>query len=92
MLYMAALAARRIDPGLKAFADRLAASGKPPKVVVVAVMRKLVEAKTSSSKGEHLVPYQQKPDPHGCPLLRTGGKQIAATKGNCVHEFGKLPG
>ena len=44
MLYMAALAARRIDPGLKAFADRLAARGKPPKVVIVAVMRKLIEA------------------------------------------------
>ena len=42
LLYMAALAARRTDPGLKAFADRLAAKGKKPKVVLVAVMRKLV--------------------------------------------------
>lgn len=44
LVYMAALAARRTDPGLRAFADRLAARGKPPKVVLVAVMRKLIEA------------------------------------------------
>lgn len=44
LVYMAALAARRVDPGLKAFADRLAANGKPPKAVLVAVMRKLIEA------------------------------------------------
>lgn len=43
MLYLAALAARRHDPGLRAFADRLASAGKPKKVVLVAVMRKLVE-------------------------------------------------
>ena len=44
LVYMAALAARRIDPNLKAFADRMAAAGKPPKVILVAVMRKLIEA------------------------------------------------
>ncbi len=44
MFYIAALAARRCDPALKAFGDRLAAAGKPPKVVLVAIMRKLVEA------------------------------------------------
>lgn len=44
MLYIAALAARRCDPGLRAFAQRLAEKGKPPKVILVAVMRKLVEA------------------------------------------------
>lgn len=44
LVYMAALAARRVDPELKAFADRLAAKGKKPKVVLVAVMRKLIEA------------------------------------------------
>jgi transposase len=44
MLYMAALAARSCDPGLKALADRLEAKGKKPKVILVAVMRKLVEA------------------------------------------------
>lgn len=44
MLYIAALAARRCDPDLKAFADRLMANGKPKKLVLVAVMRKLIEA------------------------------------------------
>ena len=44
MLYLAALAAKRWDKDFKAFAARLLARGKPPKVVVVAVMRKLIEA------------------------------------------------
>lgn len=44
LVYMAALAARRMDPSLKAFADRMAAAGKPPKVILVAIMRKLIEA------------------------------------------------
>lgn len=44
MLYLAALAARRCDPTLKAFAERLIAHGKPAKVAIVAVMRKLIEA------------------------------------------------
>lgn len=44
MLYLAALAARRCSPTLKAFADDLAARGKAKKLVLVAVMRKLIEA------------------------------------------------
>jgi transposase len=44
MLYLAAIAAKRCDPGFKAFAQRLLKAGKPPKVTVVAVMRKLIEA------------------------------------------------
>ena len=43
-VYLAALAAKRCSPGLKAFATRLAERGKAPKVILVAVMRKLVEA------------------------------------------------
>jgi len=42
VLYMAALSARRFNPQLKAFADRLAGKGKPAKVVLVAVARKLL--------------------------------------------------
>lgn len=41
-LYMAALAAKRCCPSLKAFAQRLKDSGKPPKVVTIAVARKLL--------------------------------------------------
>lgn len=41
-LYMAVLSARRFNPQIKAFGDRLEAAGKPPKVVLVACMRKLL--------------------------------------------------
>jgi transposase len=41
-VYMAALAARQFNPALKAFADRLSAAGKPAKVVLIAVARKLL--------------------------------------------------
>lgn len=44
LVYIAALAARRIDTGFRAFAERLASKGKPPKLVLVAIMRKLIEA------------------------------------------------
>ncbi len=44
MLYIAALAASRFDPGLRAFVQRLRAAGKEPKVALTAVMRKLIEA------------------------------------------------
>lgn len=41
-LYMPASVGMRYNPILKAFADRLKAKGKPPKLIVVAVMRKLI--------------------------------------------------
>lgn len=41
-LYMAALSASRFNPDLAAFAERLKAKGKRAKVILVAVMRKLV--------------------------------------------------
>jgi len=44
LMYLAALIAKRFDPALLAFAQRLQERGKPPKVVTVAVMRKLIEA------------------------------------------------
>jgi transposase len=43
VLYMAAMAAARHNPGLKAFAERLKARGKPHKQVMTAVARKLIE-------------------------------------------------
>ncbi len=42
VLYMAAVAAIRCNPSLKAFYKRLAEKGKKPKVALTAVMRKLV--------------------------------------------------
>jgi len=44
LLYLAALAAKRVDPSWRAFAQRLSAAGKPAKVAITAVMRKLIEA------------------------------------------------
>lgn len=41
-LYMAALAASRFNPALRAFYQRLLASGKPRKLALVACMRKLL--------------------------------------------------
>ncbi len=42
VIFQAALVAGRHNPVLKAFADRLRAAGKPHKVVITAVARKLV--------------------------------------------------
>jgi transposase len=39
---MAALSARRFNPPLRAFADRLEAAAKPAKVALIAVARKLL--------------------------------------------------
>lgn len=42
VLYMAAVSAIRCNDTIKAFAERLKKAGKPPKVVIVACMRKLL--------------------------------------------------
>ena len=42
VLYMAALSASRYNPHLKAFSRRLAAAGKKSKIILVAVMRKMI--------------------------------------------------
>jgi transposase len=44
LIYMAALSAKRWDPNFRDFAQRLLAKGKPAKLVLVAVMRRLIEA------------------------------------------------
>ena len=41
-LYMGAMSARQYNPKIKAFADRLEAQGKLPKVILTACMRKLL--------------------------------------------------
>jgi transposase len=42
VLYMGTVSAIQHNPTIKVFADRLKAAGKPPKVVIVACMRKLL--------------------------------------------------
>jgi transposase len=66
VLYMAAMSASNWNPALKAFHDRLEATGKKPKVVIVAVMRKMITTLSAMvrddvvwadrSSGRHTVP------------------------------------
>lgn len=42
VLYMGALVASRYNPPLKSFYEKLVSAGKPPKVALVAVMRKMI--------------------------------------------------
>lgn len=49
-LYMAALCATRNNPPLKCFYERLCAKGKPCKVAIIAVMRKLLTMMNSVIK------------------------------------------
>lgn len=49
-LYMPTLAATRCNPWLRRFYERLVAAGKPPKLAVVAAMRKLLHAVYSVAK------------------------------------------
>jgi transposase len=50
VLYMAAISAVRCNDTIKAFAERLRKAGKPPKVVIVACMRKLLGIMNSMVK------------------------------------------
>ena len=50
VLYMAAISAMRCNDTIKAFAERLKKAGKPPKVVIVACMRKLLTIMNSMLK------------------------------------------
>lgn len=50
VLYMAAVAATRVNPDLAAFYKRLIANGKKPKVALTAVMRKLVNLANTLAK------------------------------------------
>lgn len=53
-LYMPALVATRFNPQLKALYDRLINAGKPPKIAITAVMRKLIiVANALLRKGRH---------------------------------------
>jgi transposase len=54
-LYMAALSAARYNPILSSFYQRLRAKGKPHKLALTAVMRKLLLALNSSLKPEPIL-------------------------------------
>lgn len=61
VLYMAALTARRFNPIIRAFAQRLEAAGKPFKVVLTACMRKLLVILNSMVK--HNLPWNSNLQP-----------------------------
>ncbi|MDR2128555.1 MAG: transposase, partial [Burkholderiaceae bacterium] len=68
VLYMAALTAKRHNPVVKAFAERLKQAGKAPKVVIVACMRKLLTIMNAMLK--HGTPWQSqgvRPEEALCP-------------------------
>src|SRR5882762_3248894 len=61
VLYLAALAATRFNPDMKAFYRRLIANGKPPKLAIIAVARKLaVLANTLITEGRNWLPQNPK--------------------------------
>jgi transposase len=62
VLYMAALTARRSNPIIRAFAQRLEAAGKPFKVVLTACMRKLLVILNSMVKNNR--PWNPQLHPH----------------------------
>lgn len=54
VLYMATISAIRCNPAITQFADRLKQAGKPPKVVIVACMRKLLTIMNAMLKNRAL--------------------------------------
>ena len=53
-LYMPALVAARYNPDLKAKYDKMIASGKPPKIALTALMRKLIETANALIKADKI--------------------------------------
>ena len=62
ILYMAALTARRANPRIRAFAQRLEAAGKPFKVVLTACIRKLLVILNNMLKNN--LPWNPELHPH----------------------------
>jgi transposase len=60
VLYMATLTAKRCNPAIKQFFERLSAAGKPFKVVMTAAMRKLLTMVNAILKTH--TPWQSPPD------------------------------
>ena len=56
VLFTAAMAARRHDPAMKAFFERLVANGKPKMVALVAVMRKVIVRMNAKLRDGQIVP------------------------------------
>src|SRR6202045_4691794 len=72
VLYMGAMSASNWNPVLKAFHDRLKAAGKLPKVVIVAVMRKMITALNAMVRDDVVCRNESsyRLEPTGKPLRR----------------------
>ncbi len=77
VLYMCAVVASTHDPAIRAFAQRLRQRGKPAKVVLTAVMRKLLHMLYGILKSEN--PYDPtKVFPGGVALASIPEEEVAA--------------
>jgi transposase len=66
---MGAMSASNWNPVLKAFHDRLKAAGKLPKVVIVAIMRKMITALNAMVRDD-VVWVDHLPGRHSVPTAR----------------------
>ncbi|MQX87442.1 transposase, partial [Sinorhizobium medicae] len=70
-LYMAALTASRMPRAFKSHADQMKEAGKPFKVVIIALARKLLASQTPSSGTKQ--PSDEPPDKHSCQPVQSVG-------------------
>ncbi len=84
-LYMAALAATRVNPVIKAFYCHLVAVGKPKKVALVACMRKLLIILNAMVRKKRILPSNGRVKIIGKRQLLTLGEYMG-TKQNQVEK------
>jgi transposase len=95
VLYMAALAAFRFNPALKAFHRRLADAGKKPKVAIVAVMRKMIVTlnamlRDAAAWSDRSIPAGTPYRPHDQPRAHRAGRVKAAAEPSEVAQGASL--
>jgi len=80
-MYMAAMTASRWNPELRDFHDRLIKAGKPHKVAIVAVMRKLTVMPDALLR-DHRTWTPEPPTRHSvrCPVRSDSGRAAARRK------------
>ena len=89
VLYMAALAATRLNPRLRTYYQRLVAAGKPPKVALVACMRKLLRPlQRPLPKADHLGSDRDLTldGPHSCSPPGEGARAAGALALDTFHS------
>ena len=77
VLYMAALSASRYNPALRAFSNRLADANKKSKVIIVAVMRKMITTLNAMLR-DNAAWQPNPPEPTTQLLIRSARQQLRA--------------